>query len=119
MNQPITVLTVAELEDLLIRAAMLGASEALKARDSDNWPAVMTKKELSKYLRKSIDTINRLMRDDPTFPFEKKGKEHPRFHKERIDRWLSTKDSRENESSTAIKTIPARPGTSQNGLGVN
>lgn len=72
-----------ELDELCIKAARLGASQAILSAQPKE---VMTKKELAEYLRVSVATIDRKMRDG--LPFVKVSEESPRFYRSQIDRWL-------------------------------
>ncbi len=96
MSEPIIVLPRSELEQLLIRAARLGASE-FREELSRKPDRPMSKAEVAKYLCKSPGTINRYMKT-LGLPFERHGENgYPRFYKDEVDKWRrSIKDSTVN-----------------------
>jgi len=89
-------LTDDELEILLVKAARLGASQALEAhKQHSTIKDVMTKQEVARYLSVSVATVTRWMSDFgnpiPYHKIEENG--HPRFCKSEIDQWLKKRDA--------------------------
>ncbi len=82
---PVITLEQHEIEDMLIRAAKLGASQFRDDLEKAQTPEIMTKAELAGYLRCDVSKIDRYMKKG--LPFVSFGS-HPRFHKIDIDRWL-------------------------------
>lgn len=72
------------MAELLIRSARLGASQAIRSAQPKE---VMTKRELADYLRVSVATIDRKMKEG--LPFVKVSEESPRFYRSQIDGWLN------------------------------
>jgi hypothetical protein len=74
-----------DLEVLLIRAAKLGAEQALK--EITQHPELMDKTQLADYLKCSIATVNRYMQSG--MPYERAvDNGRPRFYKSEVDGWL-------------------------------
>jgi excisionase family DNA binding protein len=81
--QRISAFTEDELAELLTRAARLGASQAIQQAQPKE---VMTKKEVADYLRVSVPTIDRKMKQG--LPHFFVGDASPRFYRSRIDEWM-------------------------------
>lgn len=81
--QRIIAFTEDELADLLIKSANLGASQAIRSAQPKE---VMTKKEVADYLRVSVATVDRKMKDG--LPFVKVSEDSPRFYRRQVDNWL-------------------------------
>lgn len=92
MERPITISTQ-ELENMLVRAARLGAEQFHNQAQRLIPEKPYTKAEAAAYLGCSIATIDRYM--SKGLPFEKRGGGHPKFYKSQIDAW-STSDSKAN-----------------------
>lgn len=75
-----------ELEDLLVRAARLGAEQFYKQAQDPFRDTPLTKQQAAEYLDVSVATIDRWMKQG--LPFEKRTPNaHPKFFKSQIDRW--------------------------------
>lgn len=85
MTVEIITIQKTELEEMLQRAAKFGASIALDEIHTAQIPELMTKQDLSVYLRCNVSKINRLMKTG--LPFVMFG-DTPRFRKGDIDGWL-------------------------------
>jgi excisionase family DNA binding protein len=83
--QRISAFTEDELAELLTRAARLGASQAIQQSQPKE---VMTKKELAEYLRVSVPTIDRKMKEGLPHSYQI-GESSPRFYRSKIDAWLN------------------------------
>lgn len=70
-----------DIERIALRSAELAAEIVLKRTQE---PSLMTKRECAEYLRVSVSTMDRLMKDG--MPYRKVGGQ-PRFNKDDVDRW--------------------------------
>lgn len=87
MDRVIT-LTESELNDIVRRTTLAVVAEL--GNNPQAPPAVMTKAQVAKYLGCSVPTIDRWMVKG--LPYQKEGKEHPRFIRVDVDNWLRSRN---------------------------
>ena len=93
-NMEIVALSKNDIEELLTRAARTSVSLLRDDLEKHRTPELMTKSELANYLRCSVASISRFLKQG--IPVEYVG-ESPRFRKVNIDKWLSLNASTGND----------------------
>lgn len=83
MTTKIAVFTAEEIEEIVRRAIEITLAKAVK---DSHTPPMMTKAQVSEYLRKSVSTIDRYMREGT--PYRKILNGHPEFSRKDIDSWV-------------------------------
>jgi len=86
---PVVVLEKNELAEMLRQAAQFAVSELRADLLKNQYPEVMDKKTLAKYLGRNISYINRKMNDG--MPYVGGDREYPRFYRADVDNWLKSR----------------------------